>query len=317
MQAVVIEGGRLRWRERPDPVPGPDEIVVRVAAAGLNGADIMQAAGHYPPPPGVPADQPGLELAGVVEQVGGAVRSFVPGDAVMALMAGAAQAELAVVHAGHALAVPQGMTMQEAGGFPEAYCTAHDALFTQARLGMGERVLVTGAAGGVGTAAVQLAVAAGASVVASARDEGGHAALAALGAEPAAPAQALAMGPFDVVLELVGAPGLPGALGSLARWGRVVLIGASAGARCEIDVSVMMQRRAALRASTLRNRTLEEKAGVVQALGHHVLSLVSRGRVKVAVDATYPFDEPHDAYDHFSRGGKFGKVVLVAQGGRA
>ncbi|HET9060158.1 MAG TPA: alcohol dehydrogenase catalytic domain-containing protein, partial [Acidimicrobiales bacterium] len=197
MNAVVIKASRLSWEERPAPVAGNGELLVRVAAAGVNGADIAQRAGKYPPPPGVPEDQPGLELAGTVEANGPGTRRFAPGDRVMSLASGAAQAELAVIPEMLAMPVPEQTDLVAAGGFPEVFATAHDALFTQAHLAMGERVLVTGAAGGVGLAAVQLALAAGASVVASARDQSVHSRLAALGAEAATPDGAREMGPYD------------------------------------------------------------------------------------------------------------------------
>src|SRR5271165_530057 len=161
MRAVTIDHGELRWAERPDPVPGDTELLVAVRSAGLNGADLVQRRGHYPAPPGWPADIPGMELAGEVVQVGRQVTRFAVGDRVMALVGGGGQASLAVTDETHALPVPDGLSWPEAGGFPEVYCTAFDALWDQGRLTMGERALVTGAAGGVGTAAVQLAAAVG------------------------------------------------------------------------------------------------------------------------------------------------------------
>jgi NADPH:quinone reductase-like Zn-dependent oxidoreductase len=166
MRAVVVSEGTLSVVDRPDPFPDRGELLVRVRSAGLNGADMLQRAGLYPPPPGVPADVPGLELAGVVDTVGAGVTRFVAGDAVMAVVSGAGQAELAIVHERVAMPVPRALDWPQAGGFPEAFTTAHDALFTQCGLGSGERVLISGAAGGVGISAVQLAVAAGAIVVA-------------------------------------------------------------------------------------------------------------------------------------------------------
>ncbi len=312
MNAVVISDGRLSWQPRPDPVPGPHDLLVRVQAAGINGADLMQRAGHYPPPAGTPADQPGLECSGVVEVVGDRVRSLRPGDRVMALMAGGAQAELATVHESHAMPVPDAMSPVEAGAFPEAFCTAHDALFTQGGLAMGDRVLVTGAAGGVGVAAVQLAVAAGATVVASARSSDRHAALAGLGATPATPDEVRARGPYDVVLELVGAPSLATAIEALAPWGRVVVIGTGAGSRLDLDLGLLMRSRATLRASTLRNRSLEDKAAVVRRVEHHVLPLVARGAVRVLVEDAFAFSQAQAAYERFAAGAKLGKLVLTA-----
>ena len=182
MYAVVIDEGSLRWEQRPDPEPGDHELVVAVRAAGVNGADLSQRAGRYPAPPGWPQDVPGLEMAGEVAAVGARVTRFAVGDRVMALVGGGAQAELAMVDEAHALGVPAGLCWPEAGGFMEAYATAYDALFGQAGLTLGDRVLVTGAAGGVGSAAVQLAALAGARVVASVRDPAKREEVAALGA---------------------------------------------------------------------------------------------------------------------------------------
>src|SRR5437899_7774247 len=169
MLAAVVVDERVDVAERPDPAPERGEVLVRVRAAGVNSADLMQMRGGYPAPPGSPPDIPGLELAGEVVATGRDVTRFAPGDRVMAVVGGGAQAELALVHERHALPVPDGLGWDEAGGFPEAFTTAHDALFTQCGLAMGERVCVHGAAGGVGTAAVQLAAAAGCRVTATVR----------------------------------------------------------------------------------------------------------------------------------------------------
>jgi len=311
VKALVISDGRVSWQDRPDPIPGTHELLVEVGAAGINGADLLQRAGRYPPPPGTPPDQPGLECAGTVRAVGDRVTAFEPGARVMSLLAGAAQAELAVVHERVAMRVPESLSMVEAGGFPEVFSTAYDALFTQAGLASGDRVLVTGASGGVGMAGVQLAVAAGASVVASARSTGLHERLGALGATCAPPDEAVGLGPFDVVLELVGGPSLASAMGSLAPGGRVVVIGTGGGGRAELDLHALMARRATIRGSTLRNRTLEEKALVARRVEHHVLPLLSAGRVRVLVEDVFPFDHGQEAYERFAAGNKLGKIVLA------
>lgn len=312
MRAITIADGDVELREWPDPEPGTGELLVRVRAAGLNNADLLQRAGLYPPPAGVPAEIPGLELAGEVVACGPGVLRFAPGDRVMALVAGAAQAELAVVHERHAMPVPEGMGWAEAGGFPEAFVTAHDALFTQCGLSLGEHLLVHGAAGGVGTAAVQLGRAAGARVTATVRDPARRAEVAALGATSVvAPEEFVYHGPYDVVLELVGAPNLPGDLDALATGGRIVVIGTGAGAWTELNLLALMTRRARISGSTLRARSLEEKATAVRAVESHVLPLVAAGLVRVPVLATYPLAEARAAYDRFAAGGKLGKIVLV------
>ena len=288
-------------------------MVVAVRAAAVNGADISQRAGTYPAPPGWPQDVPGLEMAGEVAAVGTRVTRFAAGDRVMALVGGGAQAELAVVDEAHALAVPAGLSWPEAGGFMEAFATAYDALFGQAGVTLGDRVLVTGAAGGVGTAAVQLAATAGARVVASVRDTAQHAAVAALGAaEVVEPDGAPEHGPYDVVLELVGAASLPSALAALATGARVVVIGVGSGAVVEVDLSVLMRARAKVSASTLRARPSGEKAVLVATLGALVAPALAEGRLRVPVAATFPLADAAAAYERFAAGGKLGKVVLTA-----
>jgi NADPH:quinone reductase-like Zn-dependent oxidoreductase len=316
MRAVTIADGELQWTSRPDPVAGDNEVVVAVRAAGLNAADLLQRHGLYPAPAGVPADIPGLELAGEVVAVGPRTARFTVGDRVMAVVGGGAQAELAVVDERCALAVPDGLSWAEAGGFPEAFSTAHDALFTQCELAMGDRVLVTAGAGGVGTAGVQLAAVAGATVVASVRCADRRDAVVALGATAAVdPDEALMRGPFDVALELVGASSLPGVLNALATGGRIVVIGVGGGgARAELDLLALMHRRARISGSTLRARPLLGKASVASAVEAHVLPHLVSGRIRVPMEATFPMDRAQDAYEHFAAGGKLGKIVLVAPG---
>ncbi|MFP5254878.1 MAG: alcohol dehydrogenase catalytic domain-containing protein [Acidimicrobiia bacterium] len=316
MHAVTIVDGQLEWREHDDPAPGTGEVLVEVRAAGLNGADRLQVAGRYPAPPGAPADIPGLELAGEVLALGAGSTRFAVGDRVMAVVAGGGQAERAVVHERHLLPVPADVPWEQAGAFPEVFTTAHDALFSQCGLQMGERVLVTGAAGGVGTAAVQLALAAGAAVTASVRDERRRSDLAALVRKGApltvvAPDDVGAGGPYDVVLELVGAPNLSDDLAALAMGGRISVIGVGAGARAELDLLALMAKRARIHGSTLRARSLEDKAEAARRVERHVLPLVSSGVLEVPVHATYDMARAADAYGAFAAGGKLGKIVLT------
>lgn len=313
MRAVTIEDGSLAWREHPDPQPGRHELLVKVRAAGLNGADMLQRRGLYPAPPGVPADIPGLEFAGVVAEVGADVTRFSVGDRVMAITAGGAQAELAVVHERIAMPVPDALGDEAAGGFPEVFTTAHDALFTQCGLTMGERVLVHGGAGGVGIAGIQLAVAAGASVTATVRDPALRDPVAALGGRIRAvdPAEFTALGPFDVILELVGAPNLPDDVASLATDGRIAVIGVGAGAKAELNLLALMGVRGRIHGSTLRARPLEEKADAARQVERAVLPLVDDARIRVPIEATFPMADAQAAYERFSEGAKFGKVVLV------
>jgi NADPH:quinone reductase len=237
---------------------------------------------------------------------------FRVGDRVMAVVGGGGQAELAVVHERTAMPVPDRLGWAEAGGFPEVVTTAHDALFTQCGLGLGDRLLVHGAAGGVGTAAVQLGAAAGARVVASVRNHALHAAVAALGAERVVdPAETTGAGPFDVILELVGAPSFPANLDALATGGRIVVIGVGAGATVQLDLRTLMTRRARLLASTLRARPLEQKAAAARRVEAAALPLAAAGRLRVPVAATYPLDQAAEAYRRFAAGGKLGKIVLL------
>ncbi|HVF74165.1 MAG TPA: zinc-binding dehydrogenase [Acidimicrobiales bacterium] len=312
MRAVTISDGAVAVAEHPDPEPGVGEVLVRVRAAGVNNADLLQAKGFYPAPPGVPADIPGLELAGEVVAVGRDALRFSPGDRVMAVVAGGGQAEWAVVHERALMPVPEGLSWEEAGAIPEAYMTAHDALFTQCGLSMGERVCISGAAGGVGTAAVHLAAAAGARVVASVRNEALRGEVQALGASVVvAPEDFVGAGPFDVVLELIGGPNMAGNVEALAPGGRIVVIGVGGGASAEVNLLALMAKRARITASTLRARPLEQKADAARRMEAHVLPLFEEGRHRVPLVATYPLDEVAAAYERFAAGGKLGKIVLA------
>ena len=314
MRAVTIKDQNLSVEDHPDPAPGTGEVLVRVEAAGLNGADMMQRRGFYPAPPGAPQDIPGLELAGEVVETGADASRFSPGDRVMGIVAGGGQAELAVVHERILMAVPDNLDWIEAGGVPETFTTAHDGVFTQAGLKPGERLLVHGGAGGVGTAAIQLAHASGARVTATVRNPDHHDKVSELGADVIAPEGFVEHGPFDVILELVGAPNLPGDLEALALWGRIMVIGISAGAKAELNLGLAMQRRARILGSTLRPRPLEEKAMTARAMERSVLPLLASGAARVPIAATYPLEEAPAAYDRFAEGGKLGKIVLTMGG---
>jgi NADPH:quinone reductase len=311
MRAVVISGEEIVVEQRPGPEPGTGEVLIRVHAAGLNGADILQSQGRYPPPPGVPEDMPGMELAGEVSANGPGASRFPVGERVMCLVAGAAQAEFAVVHERMLMPVPERLDWAEAGGLPEIFTTAHDALFTQAQLRPGERLLVHGAAGGVGTAAVQLGRAAGARVTATVRNPALREGVAALGAAVLDPGEFVDEGPYDVILELVGAPNMPDNLRALRTGGRIAVIGTGAGATVELNLGLLMARRGRIHGSTLRARSLEEKALAARAVERHVLPLLASGALRVPLARTYPLAEAAAAYAHFATGGKLGKIVLT------
>src|SRR3954451_18271178 len=311
MRAATIADGQIAVQDHPEPEPGHGQILIRVRAAGLNGADMMQLGGRYPAPPGSPPDIPGLELAGEVVGRGPGAERFAEGDRVMAVVGGGGQAELAVVHERAAMPVPDALDWPQAGGFPEVFTTAHDAIFTQAGLEPGERLLVHGAAGGVGTAAIQMAKAAGARVTATVRSEDKRADVEHLGATAIAPEGFEEHGPFEVVLELVGAPNMPANLKALATGGRIAVIGIGAGAKAELNLGALMGKRARIHGSTLRARPLEEKAAAQRLVERHVLPLVEAGAVTVPVAATFPLDQVTDAYERFTSGSKLGKIVLL------
>jgi NADPH:quinone reductase len=310
MRAATIRDGEIVVAEHPDPEPQAGELLVRVRAAGLNGADMHQLRGAYPPPPGSPPDIPGLELAGEVTAVGRGVTRFEPGDRVMAVLGGGGQAELAIVHERAAMPVPDELDWTAAGGVPEAFTTAHDALLTQAGLTVGERVLVHGAAGGVGMAAVQIATMAGARVTATVRDPHAREQVAALGVNALDPEGFEDEGPFDVILELVGAPNMPGNIRALAPRGRICVIGVGAGAKVELNLIALMGKGARIHGSLLRPRSLEDKADAARRVERAVLPGFASGDLSVPVCASFPLEQVADAYARFTAGGKLGKIVL-------
>jgi NADPH:quinone reductase len=312
VRAATIQDGRLVVEERPDPEPGRNELLVRVRGAGINGADMLQLRGGYPAPPGSPPDIPGLELAGEVAALGPDANRFGEGDGVMAVVGGGGQAELAVVHERAAMPVPEGLDWPQAGGLPEVFTTAHDAVFSQAGLRPGEHLLVHGAAGGVGTAAVQLGRAAGARVTATVRREELRPAVEDLGARAIDPEGFADEGPYDVILELVGAANLEGNLRSLATGGRIAVIGVGGtGPSAEINLLAVMQKRARIQGSTLRARPLEQKASAARLVEKEVLPLFEDGGLTVPVAETFQLDEVEQAYERFEAGGKLGKLVLL------
>jgi NADPH2:quinone reductase len=272
---------------------------------------MMQRRGLYPAPPGSPQDIPGMEFAGEIVALGVGAERFAVGDRVMAIVGGGAQAELVAVNERQLMPVPQSLDWIQAGGLPEVFTTAHDALFDQAELRCGERLLVHGGAGGVGTAAIQLGGAVGARVTASVRNEQLRGQVAALGAEVIAPEGFAEHGPFDVILELVGAPNMAENLQALGTRGRITVIGVSAGAKSELNLLALMGKRARIFGSTLRARPAEEKAMTARGLEHEVLPLFDTGKLSVPIAQTFPLADAAAAYDGFAAGGKLGKIVLT------
>lgn len=314
MRAVTIREQQIVIEDHEDPVPGRGDVLVRVRAAGLNGGDMMQRRGLYPAPPGYPADIPGMELAGEVAELGpsaaGGAARFAVGDRVMAIVGGGGQAELAVVDERHLMPVPAALDWPAAGGLPEVFTTAHDALFTQAGLRPGERLLVHGGAGGVGTAAIQLARATGARATATVRNEALRSQVAELGVEVIPPEGFAEHGPFDVILELVGAPNIAEDMQALATDGRIVVIGVAAGVKAELNLLALMGKRARLHGSTLRARPPEEKALTARLLEREVLPLFGSGALLVPVAESFALEDAAAAYERFADGGKLGKIVI-------
>lgn len=328
MRAVVIashgaaEALEVREVARP-PEPVGDRVRVRVRAAGLNRADILQRLGRYPAPPGVVQDIPGLEFAGEVEQVGCEVRAWRVGQRVFGITAGGAQAEYIVVPQSTLCEIPPNLDWAQAAAVPEVFITAHDALFTQARLEMGESVLVHAAGSGVGTAAVQLARAAGAIPYGTSRTpwklerarEYGLEDAVATGDSPALFAAAVREWTkgrgVEVILDLVGGAYLSANLEALAEGGRLLFVGTTGGAHAQLDFGAVMRKRLTIRGTVLRPRTVEEKALATARFAAHVVPLLLRNAVRPVIDQTYAIDEVRAAHERLESNASFGKVVLL------
>jgi putative PIG3 family NAD(P)H quinone oxidoreductase len=327
MRAVVFHGKGgpevISVEELPDPAPSRGEVLVRVRAAALNRADLLQRRGLYPPPQGTRADVPGMELAGEVAAVGEGVLGFGPGDRVMAITAGEAQAELCLVHERMLLPIPEGLSFEEAGALPEAGVTSHDALFTLGGLRPGATVLIHACGSGVATFALQLARAAGATVIGTSRTAEKLERARALGLDhgllvegspprfaPEVKRLTSGLG-TPLVLEFVGGPYLQEDLAALATGGRIVVIGTLGGAKVELDLGLLMRARASIVGTVLRPRPLEEKVAAVRAFGRDVLPLVASGKVKPVVDAVLPLEAIREAHQRLERNDSFGKIVLV------
>jgi len=310
----------LKWTEVPDPEPGEGEVLVQVAASGVNRADLMQRQGMYPPPPGAP-EYPGLECSGTVAALGPGVTGWRAGDEVCALLGGGGYAERVAVPAGHLLPVPAGVGLTEAAALPEAACTVWSNVFDLARLGPGEALLVHGGASGIGTMAIQLARARGARVLCTAGSPEKLAACTRLGAERAISyrdedftevAREVTGGRgVDVILDLMGASYLSRNLEALATGGRLAIIGLQGGARAQLDLGMLLIKRACVRATTLRARPAAEKSAIVAAVREHVWPLIEAGTVRAVIDRTIPMPEAARAHQALEDGSHIGKVVLV------
>ena len=324
MHAVVISepGGPevLQWTEVEDPRPGPGEVLIDVAAAGVNRADMMQRQGFYPPPPGAPP-YPGMEVSGRIEAVGVDVTGWQPGDEVCALMAGGGYAEKVTVPAGQLLPVPAGVTLVDAAALPETTCTVYSNLVQVGRLRAGEVMLVHGGASGIGTTAIQLGKALGARVICTAgspaklercRELGADVAISYRDEDFVEVVKDVTDGHgADVILDIMGASYLARNLAALASEGRLVIIGRQGGNRAELDLGLLQSKRASIHATTLRNQPGPEKSAIVAAVIDQVWPLVSAGTVTPVIHETVPMAEAAKAHRLLEEGGHTGKVLLV------
>jgi NADPH:quinone reductase len=330
MKAVIIvshggvEGLEVREVETPAK-PTADRVRVRVRAAALNRADILQRLGHYPAPPGYSRDIPGLEFAGEVEAVGDEVSLWKPGQRVFGIIGGGAQAEFVVVPENQLAAIPSNLDWLSAAAVPEAFITAHDALFTQAELKICETLLVHAAASGVGTAAVQLGRAAGASVFGTSRTAHklerakpyGLRGYLVIKDDPAALVDAVhgwtrGQG-INVILDLVGAGYLDANLSALASRGRMMLVGTTSGSKAILDFNKVMSKRIKIIGTVLRARSAEEKATATRLFSAHVAPLLANGEVKPVIDSVYKLDQVREAHNRMESNKSFGKIVLLIE----
>lgn len=312
----VLELGAIDVRE-----PGPGELLVEVAAAGLNRADTLQRRGFYPAPPGAPPDVPGLEYAGTVSAVGEGVSSFAPGDRVMGIVAGGGMATHLVTHEREALPVPEGMSITDAAAVPEVFLTAYDALFLQGGLGMGQTALLHSVGSGVGTAALQLVRVAGARAIGTSRTPEKIERCRELGLDDgivveearfaAAVKERTAGRGADVVLDTVGGAYLGENVAAVARGGRIVVIGLMGGVAGEMPLGTLLAKRALVRGTVLRSRPLEEKAALSQAFARDVIPLLAAGRLRPVVDAVLPMKDVAEAHRRMEANETFGKLVLA------
>jgi putative PIG3 family NAD(P)H quinone oxidoreductase len=325
VQAIVISrfGGPevLELREVPTPSPTRGDVRVRVRATAVNRADLIQRAGHYSAPPDSPQDIPGLEFAGEIDAVGEGVSDWQPGDRVVGLCGGGAYAEAVVVPSRTLARLPASLSFTDGAAIPEAFITAWDAMVVQARLSAGECVLIQAAASGVGTAAIQIAKAIGALVIGTSRSPAKLERLRALGLDDpividrdgrfaASVMQATAGAGADVVLELVGGGHLAEDLACVARRGRIMLVGMMGGARAELDLGAVLNRRVQIIGTMLRARPLEEKIAAVQQLARHLIPLFERGALRPIVDRVLPLAQAGEAHSYLASNDSFGKVVL-------
>lgn len=314
---VHAKDAPLSIAEAPVPEPGAGQILIRVAAAGVNRPDLAQRAGFYPPPPGAP-ETLGLEVAGEIIAIGAGVTRWKVGDQVCALLAGGGYAEYALAHAGSALPIPKGLSLIEAAALPETVFTVWANVFESGALKPGETLLVHGGASGIGTTAIQMAKAHGARVFVTAGDDAKCRLCEKLGAERSInyrsedfEAIVREAGGADVILDMVGAPYLAKNMSATKPLGRIVSIAQLQGAQAEINLALLMLKRLTLTGSTLRSRAVEEKGRIAREVERHVWPRIEAGKVKPAIDSTFPLAEAEAAHARLQSGGHAGKIVLV------
>jgi putative PIG3 family NAD(P)H quinone oxidoreductase len=321
VHAIVITepGGPevLQWQQVPDPEPGPEDVLIEIAAAGVNRADLLQRQGFYPPPPGAPP-YPGLECSGTVIATGAGVIRWAPGDQVCALLAGGGYAERVAVPQGQVLPVPFGMPLAHAAALPEAVCTVYSNVYQIARLQPGELLLVHGGASGIGTTAIALAKATGARVACTAGSPEKLERCRELGAEITIDyrtedfaARIKDEGGADVILDIMGASYLERNIDALAPNGRLAIIGMQGGAKADINLSLLMARRGTLSTTGLRTRPLHEKAAIVSGVAADVWPHFEAGKITPVIEAELPMPEAAQAHRLMDASGHVGKVLLL------
>jgi NADPH2:quinone reductase len=311
----VLEVGEIEV-----PSPGSSQVRVEVAAAGLNRADCLQRRGFYPAPPGVPADVPGLEFAGVVEAVGDSVDTWKAGDRVMGIVSGGAMATRLVTEAAELMPIPDVMSLEEAAAVPEVFLTAYDAVVLQGGLGQGQVVLLHAVASGVGTAAIQLASVIGATSIGTSRtahklprctELGLNHAILVEDGQFASDVKSVAPKGVHVILDTVGAAYLPQNIQVIGRQGRIIVIGLMGGVQGELNLGQLLAKRASIHGSVLRSRSPEEKAELTKRFAQDMLAKLTSGELRPIIDATLPMTDIQTAHTRMDANQTFGKLVLT------
>ncbi|HYY44984.1 MAG TPA: NAD(P)H-quinone oxidoreductase [Actinomycetota bacterium] len=316
LKALVVRDGDIAFEERPTPEPVSDEVLLETAGTGVNRADLLQMRGGYPAPAGWPPDIPGLEVAGTVMARGPSASDFREGDRVFGIVGGGGHSTHVLTRSSLLATVPEGIDLVEAGGVPEVFLTAHDALVTQAGMRAGDRVLVHGVGSGVGTAAVQLAKALGATTVGTARSPEKLRRARDLGLDQgvlASEDMAHEIGGVSIVLDLVGGRYVKTDIEVCAPKGRIIVVGLMAGSETAVDLQAILQKRLTLRGTVLRARPDYEKALAMNAFEAQVVPLLERGVVRPVIDRIVPLEDAKKAYDCLASNANFGKVVLDAR----